>query len=320
MSYQGRLSGAEPWTHDGTPGGVPIVPSYFRGPNMATLGGAFGSQLDSRAEQILQGRMAAIPFAGGANPGRVGAARLADGRLIECAPLALQAHAADRGILTYPTQGELALRVACSQWHQLHQARGTHWGEIMHARAYFADQVAAGFAYPRIAVVFQDNEGSPAARWYQVDAAGNRTLLVGNFNYDGFNLCRSRVWAFIDMTGTGYTPPETYDSGGIYDASGWRYDAGGSRPFTAAMGVDVAAMFFDWKAAHSWLAGVVAVWPQAGGAPFPTAAGTPTQDATGWWSLPNGAGTWSVLANPGTGLGTRPPNFIWLLDSQAPII
>jgi hypothetical protein len=286
---------------------------------MATLGGAFGSQLDSRAEQILQGRMAAIPFAGGANPGRVGAARLADGRLIECAPLALQAHAADRGILTYPTQGELALRVACSQWHQLHQARGTHWGEIMHARAYFADQVAAGFAYPRIAVVFQDNEGSPAARWYQVDATGNRTLLVGTFNYDGFNLYRSRVWAFIDMTGTGYTPPALWGAFNWGDGTLW--GQGGARPFTAAMAADVAAMFYDWKAAHSWLTGVVVVWPGVGGAPFPTAAGTPTQDAAGWWSLPNGANTWGGYVLPAPdGRASRPPNFQWIYDNPPIII
>jgi len=57
-----------------------------------------------------------------------------------------------------------------------------------------------------------------------------------------------------------------------------------------------------------------------GGAPFPTAAGTPTQDASGWWSLPNGANTWAGYVDPATGLGTRPPNFQWIYDNPPVIV
>lgn len=297
-----------------------FAPPWFRtARNVGIFYESMGALLDSEAQRSVDARLAGIVYAG-AGPA---SALLSDGRRIECQPDALPLHSADRGIKLYPTEGILSQRIRLSQWWQLHAARGTHWGEIAHARPYFADRVAAGFGYPAITIGFQTNEGTPRAAWAQVDPSGNRTLLYtspSNLNYDGFSTLRSRWWVFVDMAGTGYSPPETYDSGGIYDTSGWQYDAGAPVPFTAAAGADVASMFYDWKAAHSWCGGVVAVWPQSGGAPFPTAGGTPAQDATGWWSLPNGANTWAGYVDPGTGKGTRPPNFLWLYDNPAPLI
>lgn len=290
------------------------LPSYMRGPYLQTLAGAVGLELDNRSEQVLRARLAAIPYAGGPTPSREGAARLADGRLIECEEFVLPLHSEQRGIKLYATEPTLSKRIRLANWWQLHQQRGTHWGEIAHVRPYFSTAAA----YPTISIVFQDNAGTPAAWWYQVDPSGNRTLRrtsPSNFDFDGNNTKRTRWWAFLNMSGTGYSPPQTYDSGGTYDVSGWQYDQG---TFTAAMQADVASMFSDWQSAHSWLAGVIAVWPQVGGAAFPTAATTPTQDAAGWWSLPNGANTWGSLVDPTTGLTTRPPNFLWILDNPAP--
>lgn len=312
MSYQGRLSGAETWTIDGAPGSPAIWPPYF-GPRLQTLGGAFGSQLDSRAEQVLLGRLAAIPFAGGANPGRVGAARLADGRIIECEEAALPAHAADRGLLLYPSEGPLSQRVRLSQWHQLHQQRGTLWGTIAHVRPYFTDAVAAGFAYPQITIAWQTNEVTPAAIWYRVDPSGARTIRrvsPSNLNYDGVAAKRTRWLMLIEMAGTGYTLPALW--GGFSWGDGTLWGQGGARPFTAGQQADVAAMAGDWKAAHSWLLGVALIWP---GYTALSTTGTPTQDADGRWSLPNGANTWGVLADPGTGKATRPAGWQWILDN-----
>jgi len=292
------------------------APPWFRtARNIGVFYESVGRILDSEAQRALDGRLAGIVYAG-AEPY---AAKLADGRRIECQPDALPWHSADRGIKLYPTEGELSQRIRLSQWRQLHAERGTHWGEIRHVRPYFADRVAAGYTYPTIAIVHQTNEATPRAVWYQVDPSGARTMrraATSNFDYDGQPVKRSRWWAFLDMTGTGYTPPETYDSGGIYDTSGWVYDAGGAYPLTLDAQADIVSMFTDWKAAHSWCAGVILVWPQVGGGAFPTYNATPAQDATGWWSLPNEK--WALTYDPSSGLGTRPPNFIWTLDNPAP--
>lgn len=293
------------------------LPAYMRGPYVDSLAGAVGLELDNRSEQCLRARMAAIPYAGGPNPQRIGAARLADGRLIECEPVLLPLFSQQRGIKIYPTESTLSQRIRLAMWWQLHQQRGTHWGEIAHVRPYFSTAAA----YPRITIVFQNNETTPAACWYSVAPDGTQSLgrvQPSNFNYDDRPSLRTRWWAFVDMSGTGFTPPETYDSGGQYDVSGWQYDQGGGVPFTAAMAADVAAMFADWKGAHSWLGGVIAVWPMGGGALFPSSISVPVQDVTGWWSLPLGANTWASLVDPITGKGTRPPNFQWIVDNPAP--
>lgn len=295
------------------------APPWFQtAPNIGTFYESVGALLDSEAQRALDGRLAGIVYAG-AEPY---AAKLADGRRIECQPDALPYHSADRGILLYPTEGILSQRIRLSQWRQLHAERGTHWGEIRHVRPYFADRVAAGYTYPTITIVHQTNEGTPAAIWRQVDPAGARTMIrvsPSNFSYDAFPAYRTRWWAFLDMTGTGYTPPAVW--GGFSWGDGTLWGEGGAVPFTPAMGADVSAMLDDWSSAHSWLVGVVLVWPGVGGAPFPSAAGVPTQDAAGWWSLPNGAGTWGGYTLPAPdGRASRPPNFQWIYENPPVIV
>ena len=280
-------------------------------PNVSVFYESVGTVLDQLAQRISDGRLTMNPYAG-PDPG---GARLATGQRIECQPDALPYHSRDRGITLYPTEGLLSQRIRLASWWQLHAQRGTHFGAIEHVRPYFADTVALGFAYPTITIVHQDNEGTPAAYWYSESPTGVRSVLrvsPSNFNFDGRPSYRSRWWAFVDMTGTGYTPPHTYDSGGIYDTSGWQYDQGGATPFTAARAADVAAMLQEWKGAHSWCGGVVVMWS----API-NPAGSPVQDATGWWSLPNGANTWAGLVGL-DGRGTRPPSWDWIFDNNAP--
>lgn len=288
------------------------LPSYMRGPHLTTLAEAVGAEQDAQAEQVLRGRMQSIVFAGGPNPQRIGAARLADGRLIECEPVFLPVHSDQRGIKLYDTEPVLSKRIRLSMWWQLRKERGTHWGEMNHARPYFS----ASLAYPTITCVFQTNEATPAAIWYRMAPDGTRTIRrvsPSNFNYDNRPTHRSRVFWFVDMSATGYAAPNAYDSGGLYDTSGWIYDAP-----SFAVQADIAAMLaLDWKSAHSWPNMVALWWPMTGGAPFPSHSGTPTQDTSGWWSLPNGAGTWASLVGP-DGRGTRPPNLIWILDNNAP--
>lgn len=298
------------------------APPWFQDkPNISTFYEAVGATLDPLAQRVLDGRLASVPWAG---PGvGVEEPRTATGQRWECQPDALPYHSLDRGIQLYKTEGLQSQRQRLAAWWPLRARRGTHWGEIEHVRPYFADRVAAGFAYPTIAIVFQSNEGTPAAYWYQMDPSGGRTILrvsPSNFNIGGVVAARTQWAAFVDMTGTGYTAPHTYDSGGIYDTSGWQYDEDGATPFTVQAQADIAGMFSSWHSALSWLTFLAIVWPVGGGAAFPTAAGVPTQDATGWWSLPNGAGTWAGLVNPTTGLGTRPPNFQFILDNQPPPI
>jgi hypothetical protein len=301
----------------------PSVPAYMRGPRMTTLLGAVGAQLDALQEQVLVGRLQANPYAGGPTLDRSGAARLADGRLIECEEFVLPIHAQQRGIRLFPTESTLSKRIRVSSHLLLKQQRGTHLGEIRYTRPYFAPDSTAAFAplaYPHFAVAFQTNEATPRSVWIEMDSAGNcfhRVSSPSNFDIDGRPSLRTRYGVFVDMSATGYSAPWTYDSGHTYD-SGGMYDVGDAPAFTGAQMADVAAMLADWKSAHSWLQWVIFWWPMTGGAPFPTWNATPTQDATGWWSLPNGANTWSGLVDPATGLGTRPPNMVWIFDNPAP--
>lgn len=280
-----------------------LAPPWMQGPNMGTLLEAIGSQLDCNAQQVLDGRVMGNPYSGGA--------LLADGSQIQCPPFVLPIHAEQRGITLYATEPEDSQRFRTSQWLQLHRRRGTHWGEIEHVLPYFLNMVNAGYAYPQITICFQDNAATPSAMWYRVDPSGNRILkkvTPSNFDYDNQAHKRTRWWAFLEMAGTGYTAPITYGSGHTY-SDGSDYGQGGTNPFTAAMMADIVNMFQDWHSAHSWLAGVILVWAPAS----LDILGTPTQDADGRWSLPNGH--WGTTVDPLTGKATRPYGFQWLLDS-----
>lgn len=265
---------------------------------------SLGAVLDCEAQRVMDGRLAAIPYAGSG----AGAAYLASGQRIECRPDALPWHANDRAIPIYATEPEASQRYRLSRWHQLHARRGTPRGIMEHVQPYFLGANGLG-PLPVIRIVHQAGDGS-CATWHKLDAATAYTksrATPSNFDYDGQTSKWSRWGAFIEMLGTAYSEPFTYDDGShIYDGGGI-YDQGGAQPFTSAMAADVVSMFVDWKAAHSWCMFVVASWR----AVDPT--GTPTQDATGWWSLPNGK--WGTAYDPVTHLQTRPPSMLWLRDT-----
>ncbi len=262
---------------------------------------SIGALLDTEAQRVLDGRLAANPYAGTGD----GTARLATGQRIECQPDALPWHANDRALPLYGTEPLASKRYRLSRWHQLHARRGTPWGEMEHVQPYFLPGVA-----PVIHIVHQAGDGS-SATWRRMAADGTRSqhrATPSNFNYDGQTSKWSRWGAFLEMDGTAFTPPNTYDDGHTYD-DGAVYDAGGANPFTAAQCADIVSMFLDWKAAHSWCMFIVLVW---GTTVDPTA--TPVQDPTGWWSLPNGK--WGSTVDPVTHLGTRPPYMQWIHDQH----
>src|SRR4051812_8692535 len=97
-----------------------LLPPYMQGPNLRTLWGAFGAQADANAETVMFSRLQALPFAGGANATRQGAARLANGRLMECEPAFLVIHSAQRGIRLYDTESTLSRRIRLAMYLPLH--------------------------------------------------------------------------------------------------------------------------------------------------------------------------------------------------------
>ncbi len=290
---------------------------HMRGPLVSTLIGSVGAQLDNNAEAVLFGRLQSNPYAG------TPPALLADGRPIQCEPFVLPILAEQRGIPLYATEGELSQRLRTADFWRLRAQRGTFPGIYRHVAPYFADAVALGFAYPAIDFVFQTNEAPPAAIWTRFPAGSPGSLALpthsirrvspSNFDYDARPTLRCRWWAFVRMTGAGFTPPITYGDGHTY-GDGSVYGSGGATPFTKARAADLAAMFFDWKSAADWLNGVALIW--TAGAVDPTTS--PTQDADGRWSLPNGANTWAGLIDPGTGKATRPLGVQWIRDTPAP--
>lgn len=283
-----------------------LAPPHLQGPNMDTMLGAIGTQLDANAEQVMWSRLQAIPFAGGANVTRELAARLADGRLLECEDFVLPILAEQRGIPLYDTESELSKRIRVSQWLELRRRKGTQLGELQHVRPYFSGAPFAG--YPVLEMVHQSGNGH--AIWHRLDAAGVYSLhRASNFDYDGQTAKWSRVWAFVHMTGTGIAGPPLYGDGHLY-GDGTLY---GSVGLSVEQHRDIVKLFQDWTAAHEWLAGVALVW--TAGAVDRTS--TPTQDGDGRWSLPNGANTWSVLADPATGKATRPTGVQWIFDNPA---
>lgn len=261
---------------------------------------SIGAVLDTEAQRVMDGRLAANPYAG-AEPN---AGKLATGQRIECQPDALPYHRADRGLFAYPSMPILGQRIQCAQWHQLHARRGMHWGELEHARPLFLPGTP-----PTMHIIHQSGTAGKA-RWYTLHPDGTRQLRKPNvFNYDDRLTLWTRWWVFIEMAGAGFTGPPLYDDGHLYD-DGSVYDG----DMTAQMRSDIVAVFRDWKAAHSWLAAVVLVWPPAVFDP----SVAPSQDADGRWLQPNGANTWSVMVDPGTGLPTRPLGYEFLLDNPPP--
>jgi hypothetical protein len=266
---------------------------------------AFGAELDARAAAMLWARLQANPFAGGPTASREGAARLADGRLIECDAWVLPLHAAQRGITLYPTESELSKRIRIASWWKLHAHRGTHRGELEHVFPYFADRPAS----PTIWILHRSGSGVTVRHKMDPSGAYSVTRDGADFDFDGNTAKRSRWWAFLDMTGTGFTEPERYGTGRRY-GDGGIYGEGGADPFTAARKADVIAMLREWKSASSRLAGVALFW---GSSAFDPTSATPVQDATGWWSMP--AGHWGRLV-VNDGRASRPPGLVWIHEDR----
>lgn len=289
-----------------------VAPPWFSARWISTFYEAVGAVLDTEAQRVLDGRLAAVPYAGtGADT-----AFLASGQPIQCQPDALPVHSGDRGIRLYPTESIPAQRYLLADWHRLHEQRGRHEGEMRHAQPYFLDRAAAGFALPQMWIVHQNNEATPAAIWHTLTPAGIYQVTrvsPSNFDLDGRSSMGARWGCFIDMTGTGYTSPATYGDGDTY-GDGLLYGMGGAVPFGAYQAADVASMVVDWQAPHSWCQFVALVWQANAVGP----SVTPTQDASGWWSLPAGANTWASPIDPATGLGTRPPYMEFVFDNPAP--
>lgn len=227
------------------------APPWLVGPqaqNIGTFYEATGALLDSLAQRVLDGRRAAIPWAG---PG-VGPEEplLIGGRRIECEEDALSYHSLDRGITLYTTEPVLSRRMRLAAFRQLHARRGTHFGEIEHLRPYFASAVA----YPTIRIVFQTNEPTPSAVWYSVAPDGTRSIrrvTPSNWDWDGTPSKRCRFWCIIYLP-PGYATdaatwggPEVWDGGALWDG------------LPEAVFADLYQMIADWHSAHSFFAGLI---------------------------------------------------------------
>lgn len=269
-----------------------LLPPYMRGPNLSTVAEAVGAQLDANAEQVLVGRLQSIVFAGGPTPSREGAARLADGRLIECEPFVLPVHSEQRGIAIYTTESTLSKRIRLSQWRQIHAERGTHRGELHNLAPYFATWPSV----PRMRIVHQTNDATPAAFWHTLDPDGTYSIhrqSPSNWNWDNQPTKKSRMWLIVYTDQLGFTEP-TWDGGQTWNG-GTIWDGG----FSSAQISDVVAMVEEAHSGHSRLDGVIAATDPTS---FdPTAAIVVNADGTS--SHPDGK--WNFVIDSNTGKPTR---------------
>lgn len=279
-----------------------IPPTWINDPVIGALAEVFGSALDGLAERSFRGRLAAIPYAGGA--------KTAGGVLLQCDPDVFPWHARDRQIKLYSTEPEYSKRVGLATWHQLHSRRGTHKGEIENVRRYFRGTDNRG-SIPTIRIVHRSGDG--VTTWHTYTGAGvySKSKAVDNFEYrTGYDAQWAQWYAFVEMSESDFTGPPLYGDGHRY-GGGTLYGADGATPFTVAAQRDIVAMFRDWKAAHSWLTAVILNW-----GPLIDVTALPTQDADGRWSLPNG--TWGWTADPNTGQPTRPKGMQWVYEQLPP--
>ncbi len=285
---------------------MPAAGGHLLGDRMITLGTAVGAQMDACADQAFAGRIQAIPFAGGANATRTGAAYSADGRLLECEPFVLPILAAQRGIRLWQTEPLLSQRVRVARWQQIRASFGRHEGQLRNLQPWWLPGTL-----PTIRIVHQSNEGTPTATWHTLDPSGVYSVVKAspsNWNFDGAPSKSSRWWAVI------YLPPGG-SLGAAWDA-GQPWDGGALWGFAAQAAVaDWIGMLLEAKGAGSRLAGVWVTDLQPGD-DIPGHAGrhafdptdTAIQDAAGWTSLPIGNwGSAVYAAGPYLGLGTRFP-------------
>lgn len=264
---------------------------YLRQKNLATLLESIALVLDGSLQALYDGMRLSYPY--------------------RCAPEGLISLSLDRGIRLYDTEPDASKRDRLAHWWLLWKQKGSHQGEMRHARPYFMGADGKGII-PTIRIVHQCGDGS-SATWHTVNGATGiysaHKVTPSNFNYDGRPALWSRFWVFIYMAGTGIAVPPLYGDGHDY-GDGTLYGGG----LTPGQCADIAKMFYDWKASHSWLGGVWLVWDASSVDPL----GTPTQDGEGRWSLPNGTNTWSALVDPTTGKPTRPLGIQQIFDNPAP--
>jgi hypothetical protein len=289
---------------------LPEAGGHLTGPINSILGAALGAQMDANAEQVLRGRAQQIPFAGGANVGRVGAARWSDGSLIECEPFMLPLLARQRGIRLWSNEPLMSQRVRVAASWQLHAGWARHEGQLRNVQPYFLGVDGSG-VLPWIRIVHQSNEGTPTATWHTIDPSGVYTLRKAspsNWNWDGTPSKSSR-WFAVFYLPPGYSSAWKWNDGTLWNGGPlW-----GGVP--AAVAADLVGMLLEAKGAGSRLAGVFLTTLQ----PTDSIPGYPgrfafdpndtaIQDPAGWTSLPTGSWGGPVYTSgPYFGAGTRFP-------------
>lgn len=278
------------------------LPSFMRGANVSTVAESVGAQLDANAEQVLVGRMQSIVFAGGPTSSREGAARLADGRLIECEPFVLPVHSQQRDVAIYPTESVLSRRIRISRSRQIKAERGSHRGELRNLAPYFVEWPSI----PRMRIVHQTNEGTPTAWWHTLDPDGSYSLHrthASNWNWSGEPTKAGRFWLIIYTDQLGFPTSPNWDGGQTWDG-GSVWDG----LFTAAQIADIVALIKEAKSGHSRLYGVIAATDPASFDP----SASIVVNADGTSTLPNG--NWNFVVDSMTGQPTRLSTARFLYD------
>ncbi len=225
---------------------------------------------------------------------------------LRCDTVAFGALSKDRKRKLYPNEPEASKRERLRKWRQLARSEACHYGAMINLAPYFLPGTP-----PKILIAHQSGDpgGGAITTWHIYDPSLPESQryswyrpAVSNFNYDGQTAKWSRWFCYIDLSGTGIAPPNTYDDGHKYD-DGAVYD---SPYLTPAKTSDIVNILLDSNAPHMHLSAVVLTWT-----PIDITA-MPVQDVTGWWSLPNGK--WGSTIDSVTHLGTRPPYMIWLYD------
>lgn len=247
---------------------------------------------------------------------------------LTCDVCSFPALSKDRNVPLYPMMPEAAQRFALSRWRQRARSLGTEYLTLLDLQTYF--YTGPGALLPRCYSVHQTGDGGSSV-WRTLGAAvgsplgqpiggaySENTFAPSNFDFDSHTRAHaegywSRYWIFIDMTGTSYTGPLRYDDGvTTYDNGVARYDMGGANPFVTAQIQDLIQIIVNDNAPHAWPNWLALIW----GAGFDYAA-TPSQDSSGFWTLPSGH--WGLTYDPTTGLATRPPYIDVVWDNPSPV-
>ena len=222
-------------------------------------------------------------------------------RPLRCDKEAFPALSKDRKRPLYPYEPEASKRERLRKWRQLARSDASAYGAMINLQPYFLSGTL-----PTIYIVHQSGDpgSGPIATWHTLGADGSYSWyrpVTSNFNY-GHPEKWSEWYAFVDLTSLGivtgnvWDDSHTYNDGALYDGLGLGVGQAG----------DIVQILLDSNPPHAWLAGVFFIV----GPGFDITA-TPTQDVSGWWNLPNGAGTWSNVIN-------RPPYIVTAYDNPAP--